>query len=151
MIYIIRVTTGQEKIIAEMLAKKAKAEKLNVYSVVNIDNVKGYLFIEADDENTMTKLTQKMKNVKGFLKQAIAIGEIQNLINIANKQAVNIKIGDIVEMTSGPFKGERARVIKFDETKDQLTVELMDVAVPIPVTINSKTARLAQKAEDADR
>ncbi len=150
MIYVIRVTTGQEKIIAEMLAKKAKAEKLFIYSVVNIENVKGYLFVEAEDENNITKLTQKMKNVKGFLKQAIQVSEIQNLINIANKPNVSIKIGDIVEMTSGPFKGEKARVIKLDEAKDQYTVELIEVAVPIPVTINSKTARLAQKAEDAD-
>ena len=150
MIYVIRVTTGQEKIIAEMLAKKAKAETLFIYSVVNIENVKGYLFVEAEDENNITKLTQKMKNVKGFLKQAIQVSEIQNLINIANKPNVSIKIGDIVEMTSGPFKGEKARVIKLDEAKDQYTVELIEVAVPIPVTINSKTARLAQKAEDAD-
>ena len=150
MIYVIRVTTGQEKIIAEMLAKKAKAEKLFIYSVVNIENVKGYLFVEAEDENNITKLTQKMKNVKGFLKQAIQGSEIQNLINIANKPNVSIKMGEIVEMTSGPFKGEKARVIKLDEAKDQYTVELIEVAAPIPVTINSKTARLAQKAEDAD-
>ncbi|MBU0585898.1 transcription elongation factor Spt5 [Candidatus Micrarchaeota archaeon] len=148
MIYIIRVTTGQEKIIAEMLAKKSKAEKLDIYSVVNVDNIKGYLFVEALDENTMAKLTQKMKNVKGFLKQPIGMDEIKNMISAATKQTTSIKMGDIVEMTSGPFKGERARVILIDEAKDQLTVELMEVAVPIPVTINSKTARLAQKAED---
>jgi transcription termination/antitermination protein NusG len=148
MIYTLRVTTGQEKIVAEMLAKKAKAEKLAIYSVVDVEAIKGYIFVEGADENEVTKLVQKMKNVKGMLKQAIEIKEIENLIKSAGQQAVTVKIGDIVEMTSGPFKGEKARVIKSDEARDELTVELMEVAVPIPVTIKSKTAKLSQKAED---
>lgn len=150
MIFIVRVTTGQEKMVAEMLAKKAKAEKLAVYSVVSVDNIKGYIFIEGSDENEITKLVQKMKNAKGFLKKPVAISEIEGLIKAGSQQAAAIGIGDIVEMTSGPFKGERARVIKADDARDELTVELMEVAVPIPVTIKSKTAKLAQKAEDTE-
>jgi len=150
MIYVIRVTTGQEKIVAEMLGKKAKAEKLAVYSIVSIEAIKGYAFIEAEGENDITKLVQKMKNVKGFLKKSVALSEIEGLIKATNQQAAAIALGDIVEMTSGPFKGERARVIKTDEARDELTVELMEVAVPIPVTIKSKTARLAQRAGDKE-
>ncbi len=150
MIYILRVTTGQEKIVAEMLEKKAKAEKLAIYSLVGIEAIKGYIFVEGADENEVTKLVQKMKNVKGFLKQPVALAEIENLIKSTGPQAAAIKIGDIVEMTAGPFKGERARVIKADEARDELTVELMEVAVPIPVTIKSKTAKLSQKAEDTE-
>jgi transcription elongation factor Spt5 len=72
MIYTIRVTSGQEKILSEILMKKSRAEKLNVYSIVHVENVKGYLFVEASDENTLVKLIQKVKHVKGFLKRAIA-------------------------------------------------------------------------------
>lgn len=150
MIYVLRVTTGQEKIVAEMLAKKAKAEKLAIYSIACIESIKGYIFVEGADENEVTKLVQKMKNVKGFLKQAVQLNEIENLIKATGQQAAAIKVGDIVEMTSGPFKGERARVTKADEAKDELTVELMEVAVRIPVTVKSKTAKLSQKAEDAE-
>ncbi len=150
MIYVLRVTTGQEKIVAEMLGRKTKAEKLAVYSVVAVESIKGYIFVEANDENEITKLVQKMKNVKGFLKKPVQLNEIENLVKAAGQQAAAIKIGDIVEMTSGPFKGERARVIKADEARDELTVELMEVAVPIPVTIKTKTARLSQKAEDVE-
>lgn len=150
MIYTLRVTTGQEKIVAEMLGKKAKAEKLAIYCIVDVDAIKGYIFVEGADENEVTKLVQKMKNVKGLLKQPLEIKEIENLIKATAQQVVTIKIGDIVEMTSGPFKGEKARVIKSDEARDELTVELMEVAVPIPVTIKSKTAKLSQKAEDVE-
>ncbi|RLG18339.1 transcription elongation factor Spt5, partial [Candidatus Micrarchaeota archaeon] len=35
-----------------------------------------------------------------------------------------------------------------DENKDEITVELTEVAVPIPVTIKANTIRTYQKAED---
>lgn len=150
MIHTIRVTSGQEKIIAEILMKKAKAEKLDVYSIVHIENVKGYLFVEAADENTVVKLIQKVKHIKGFLKRPITVAEIENLVKAEKQPALVIESGDIVEMSSGPFKGERAKVLKIDEAKDEITVELIEVAVPIPVTVKSKMVKLFQKAGAGD-
>lgn len=150
MIYTIRVTSGQEKIIAEILNKKSRAEKLDIYSIVNAENVKGYLFVEAVDENSVVKLIQKVKHVKGFLRTPITIEEIEKLIKTSQKPSLSMEVGDIVEMTSGPFKGERAKVTKIDEAKDEITVELIEVAVPIPVTVKSKMAKLFQKAGQAD-
>jgi transcriptional antiterminator NusG len=150
MIHTIRVTSGQEKIIAEILTKKAKAEKLDVYSIVHIENVKGYLFVEAVDENTVVKLIQKVKHIKGFLKRPITAAEIENLVKAEKQPALIIESGDIVEMSSGPFKGERAKVLKIDDAKDEITVELIEVAVPIPVTVKSKMVKLFQKAGAGD-
>jgi transcriptional antiterminator NusG len=146
MIYTIRVTSGQEKILSEILMKKSRAEKLNVYSIVHVENVKGYLFVEASDENTLVKLIQKVKHVKGFLKRPITLAEIENLVKATKQPALAIEQGDTIEMTSGPFKGERAKVLKIDEAKDEITVELIEVAVPIPVTVKSKMVKLFQKA-----
>ncbi|MEW6036166.1 MAG: transcription elongation factor Spt5 [Candidatus Micrarchaeota archaeon] len=150
MIHTIRVTSGQEKIIAEILMKKARAEKLDVYSIVHVENVKGYLFVESNDENTLVKLIQKVKHVKGFLKKPVTVAEIENLVKAEKKPALIIEAGDIVEMSSGPFKGERAKVLKLDEAKDEITVELMEVAVPIPVTVKSKMVKLFQKADQGE-
>jgi len=150
MIYTIRVTSGQEKILSEILMKKSRAEKLNVYSIVHVENVKGYLFVEASDENTLVKLIQKVKHVKGFLKRSILISDIENLIKATKQPALIIAVSDTIEMTSGPFKGERAKVIKIDEAKDEITVELIEVAVPIPVTVKSKMVKLFQKAGQGD-
>ena len=150
MIYIVRVTSGQEKITADILAKKARAERLPVYSVVNPENVKGYLFIEGLDENTVVKLIQRVKHVKGLLRKEVNISEVQKMFTAEKQQALTIANGDSVEMISGPFKGERARVTKVDEAKDEITVELMEVAVPIPVTVKSKMVKLFQKAGSED-
>lgn len=146
MIHTIRVTSGQEKIIAEILMKKAKAEHLDVYSIVHAENVKGYLFVETPDENTLVKLIQKVKHVKGFLRKPVTVEEIKNLLKAEKKPALTIETGDTVEMSSGPFKGERAKVLKIDDAKDEITVELIEVAVPIPVTVKTKMVKLFQKA-----
>jgi transcriptional antiterminator NusG len=146
MIHTIRVTSGQEKIIAEILMKKGKAEKLDIYSIMHVENVKGYLFVETSDENTLVKLIQKVKHVKGFLRQPVTIDEIETLVKAEKQPSMVIERGDIVEMSSGPFKGERAKVLNIDEAKDEITVELIEVAVPIPVTVKSKMVKLFQKA-----
>ncbi len=146
MIFTIRVTTGQERIIAEMLLKKARAEKLNIFSITNVDAVKGYLFIEATDENTAVKLIQRVKHVKGMLKKSIEVKEIENLVTSTKEAVSAVELGDTIEMISGPFKGERARIIKIDVAKDEVTVELVEIAVPIPVTVKTKMIRLFQKA-----
>ena len=150
MIFTIRVTSGQEKILSEILVKKARAEKLGIYSLIYLDAIKGYLFVEAPEENTVVKLIQKVKHVKGLLKTPVTTAEIENLIKAVKKPAVTIAVGDVVEMISGPFKGERARVTQLDEAKDEITVELLEVAVPIPVTVKTKMIRLFQKKGATD-
>lgn len=150
MIFTIRVTSGQERILSEILVKKARAERLGLYSIIHIDTVKGYLFVEASEENTVVKLIQKIKHIKGFLRTPITLEEIKRLITITKKPALTIEIGDMVEMISGPFKGERARVTQHDDAKDEITVELLEVAVPIPVTVKSKMVRLFQKKGATD-
>ena len=71
------------------------------------------------------------------------------MIEAANPAVLSISKGDVVELVSGPFKGEKARVIKIDTNKDEVTVELTEVAVPIPVTIKANTIKVFQKASDA--
>jgi len=144
------VTTGQEKIVSQMLEKKAKAEKLNVYSIAYIENIKGYIFVEVPDKNVLAKLLQKMRHVKGFLAKPVKIEEIEKLIALSKQPTIMLEVGDIVEMTSGPFKGERAKVVKVDEGHDEVTVELIEVAVPIPITVKSKMIKIFQKASDIE-
>lgn len=148
MIFVYRVTAGQEKVVADVLHNKIKKEKLQVYSIAFIDALKGYLIIEAEDEVAARQAAMRIPHIKGVLKRPMTIQDITTLIE-TKAAGVKVNKGDIVELVSGPFKGERARVIKIDETKEECTVELMEVAVPIPVTIKLNTIRIHQKAEDA--
>jgi len=103
--------------------------------------------MEADNEVTARQAAMRIPHIKGVLSKGMDPSELDVLIE-AKAPALAVKKGDLIELISGPFKGEKARVIKIDENKDELTVELTEVAVPIPVTIKSNTIRLYQKAED---
>ncbi|TFG55508.1 MAG: transcription elongation factor Spt5, partial [Methanomassiliicoccus sp.] len=56
-----------------------------------------------------------------------------------------ISEGDVVELVAGPFKGEKARVQKIDESKEEITVELFEATVPSPVTVRGDSVRVLEK------
>jgi transcriptional antiterminator NusG len=51
----------------------------------------------------------------------------------------------VVELIAGPFKGEKARVKQIDEAKEEITVELFEAMVPIPVTVRGDHVRVLEK------
>ena len=67
--------------------------------------------------------------------------EIKGMLE-SKPQEVLLNRGDMVEITSGPFKGEKAKVVRIDNDKEELTVELVEVAVPIPVTLKLNTVKV---------
>jgi len=149
-IYAYRVIAGQEKIVMEMLSKRVKAEKLPIYAIIHFEDMKGYMIVEAEDEMSVRNAGMKIPHIKGVLDKPLTMPDLDPLMEAAAApMSTMVGKGDIVELISGPFKGEKARVIRIDDNKDELTVELTEVAVPIPVTIKANIIRLHQKAEDA--
>ncbi len=148
-IFIYRVTAGQERVVMEMMAKRVKAESMGIWSIVHFEDLRGYMVVEAEDALSARSAGLKIPHIKGVLDKPTSISELEALLASSKPVSARVNKNDIVELISGPFKGERAKVIRIDENKDELTVELTEVAVPIPVTIKSNTIRLYQKAEDA--
>ena len=58
------------------------------------------------------------------------------------------RLRSIVELISGPFKGEKAKVVRIDESREDVVLELIEAAVPIPVTVKGDQIRLIQKEAD---
>ncbi|HIH19503.1 TPA: transcription elongation factor Spt5 [Candidatus Micrarchaeota archaeon] len=148
MIYVYRVTAGQEKVVLDMLMKKIKKETLKVYSIAHFEDLKGYLIVEGEDEVSVRQAGLRIPHIKGVLDRPMAIKDIEGMIEAAKPAVLSVNKGDLVELISGPFKGEKARVIKIDTNKDEVTVELSEVAVPIPVTIKANTIKVFQKASE---
>jgi transcriptional antiterminator NusG len=144
--FVVKVTSGQERIAANMLQNKASKVDLPIYSIMVVEGMRGYIIIEAEDELACRQFITREHNVKGMLPQSLGDDEINKLIQV-KKFAQDIEKGDTVEFTSGPFKGYKAKVLKVDELKSDITVELQDVVVPIPITTKMSTAKVIQKAE----
>jgi len=60
---------------------------------------------------------------------------------------IRVGVGDLVEISMGPFKGSRAKVIRVDEQKEEVTIELIESTVPIPVTVKVDAIKVIEKKE----
>jgi len=146
MYFIIRVTSSQERITADILQNKVEKLAVPVYAIILAEGMRGYLILEAQDENAARALILDEPHVKGILPKPLSEEDLNRMLEI-KKVTQEIGVNDIIEFVSGPFKGYKAKVIKVEQAKEEMTVELMDVAVPIPVTTKSSIARIIQKAE----
>ena len=146
MYFVVRVTSSQEKITADILEHKISKSTIPVHSVVLVEGMRGYLIIEADSEVSVRELIMNEPHVKGMLPKPLSAEELDKML-VVKQHIQEIAVNDKVEFVSGPFKGYKAKVVKVDSAKDEITVELMDVAVPIPVTTKSNSARVIEKAE----
>ncbi|MEM3201790.1 MAG: transcription elongation factor Spt5 [Candidatus Micrarchaeaceae archaeon] len=144
--FVVRVTSSQEKITADILQNKILKANIPVYAIIVTEGMRGYLIVEAENDSAVRELIIDEPHVKGMLPSPLSSEELDKLIE-TRKHVQEIAVNDIVEFSSGPFKGYKAKVMRVDSAKDEITVELMDVVVPIPVTTKSSLARVVQKAE----
>ncbi|MCL5099940.1 MAG: transcription elongation factor Spt5 [Candidatus Marsarchaeota archaeon] len=149
MYFVVKVTSGQERIAASMLQNKASKTDLPIYSIIVVDGVRGYIIVEAEEELSCRSFISKEHNIRGMLSKPLSTEDVEKLIKISTA-VQEIEKDDTIEFTSGPFKGYKARVLKVDDAKSDITVELMDVVVPIPITTKMNTAKIIQKAKSAE-
>jgi len=150
MIYIAKVTTNKEDQAVELIAARAEKKKLELYSVSKPHGLRGYIILEALDREVAEQAALKLPYVKGVLPKSLEYKEIEKMIEPVSIE-VNIEKGDIVELLSEPFKREKAKVVRIDKQKEEVVIELLEAAVPIPITVkldNVKVIRRAQEQSD---
>jgi len=143
MITPIRVVIGREKIALEYLEKEVKLENLDISAILFLEDLKGFIFLEGD-ERDINKVIYGAPHVRGILKKKIDIEEIKRYLT-KEKPSVELNVGDVVEILSGPFKGEKGKITRINESKKEITVELLEAVVPIPLTLSINVVRLVEK------
>ncbi|MFA6268506.1 MAG: transcription elongation factor Spt5 [archaeon] len=145
MIFPIRTTVGQEQLVVDILSSKIAKEDLNIYSIAVVPGLKGYILIEADNEITLRRGITDTPHIKGsgIVKGAVNIEELSGLLE-SKPLMKSIQEGQKVEIVSGPFKGEKAKVTRVNQAKEEVTVELLEAAVKIPVTIKAENIKIIQ-------
>lgn len=148
MIYTIRTTVGRENAIIDALTSKVKNSNLNIGCIFLPAELKGYIFVEGD-EDTINETIKTIPHVKGMIKREVKIDEIRKFLEV-KKIEFKVNRGDVVEIIAGPFKNERGKVTRVDEAKEELTIELLDAAIPIPITIPVDSAKVVEVADKGD-
>jgi transcriptional antiterminator NusG len=142
MIFPVRTTVGQEQLVVDILSSKIAKEELNIYSISVVPGLKGYILIEADNEVTVRRGITDTPHVKGsgIVKGAVNIEELSGLLE-SKPLMKTLQEGQKVEIISGPFKGEKAKITRVNAAKEEVTVELLEAAVKIPVTIKAENIK----------
>ena len=148
----VKTTVGNEIPVSRDLAKKSekdKEERAATYSnatneilaIMAPKDVKGYIFVETMHPDRIPYLGKDVRGYKGEVKGEISIEEIEHYLE--PKPAVTgLELGALLELIDGPFKGERAKIMAIDATKEEVTVQLIESLVPIPVTVNAEAIRM---------
>ena len=146
MIYTVRTTVGQESTVVDILAAKSQKEELEIYSIAIMPGLKGYILVEADNEMTVQRGISGVNHIKGrgVISGQVKIEELSTILSTKPLMDA-IKPDQKVELISGPFKGEKARVIRVNDTKEEVTVELLEATVKIPVTIKAEHIRVIKE------
>lgn len=145
-IIIIKTSIGHEKIVAEAIAGRVKRRGAKVSSILSPATLRGYLLVESDDIDEFKNLIKGIPKVRGVVEGSTTMGQISHLLT-PKPLVAGIVEGDIVELVSGPFKGEKARVQQIDEAKEEITVELFEALISIPVTVKGDCVRVIEKEE----
>ena len=150
MIFIIKVTTNKEEKAVDIISERVEKKKINVYSVSRPHGLRGYVLLEAEDRESAEESVFNLPYVKGIIGKTIGYDEIKNRVE-PSATTVSIKEGDIVEMISEPFKKEKAKVLRIDKQKEEVTVSLLGAVVPLPVTIKIDNVRVIRREEGEER
>ncbi|MEM0132997.1 transcription elongation factor Spt5 [Acidiplasma sp.] len=155
-IIIAKCTIGKELDIAIDLSNHGEKDKDDrkksnpnaeneIMAIMSPYEIKGYFFIETMHVDRVELLARQIRGFKGLVSGEIDISEIEKYLT--PKPAVTgLEMGALVEIVEGPFKGERAKITSIDAAREEVTVQLIESMVPIPVTVKAEAIRNLDKA-----
>ena len=135
-LFAVRTTGGQEKVVLRLLETKMKNGGLNIQSILLVDNLKGYIVVEAQEPQEMFNAIQGLRHVKGQLRGEMQYSEIEPYL-IKKSTVSELVVDGVVEIIGGPFKGMKATITRVDHEKEEATVILLDAPYQLPVTVDA--------------
>ena len=150
-IFALRTAANREDQVIDYLVSKlaSSKSKSNILSVVRPHGMRGYVFVEAASRQDAEMGCAGVPYARGLLPGEIPYAEIEHMLEQV-KVEMNIRKSDIVEVISGPFKRENAKVIRINKQKEEIVVELLEAAVPIPITVSMDAVKVIRRENDGD-
>jgi len=134
--FAVRTTGGQEKVVMGLLENRIKLKKLNLQSVLLLENLKGYVVIEVIDANAAFDALQGIRHIRGQLRGELQFKDIEGYL-VKKSTVSELSVDQVVEIIGGPFKGMKATITRIDHDKEEATVILLDAPYQLPVTVDA--------------
>ena len=146
-IFSIKTQVGKEQNAADMINSRAKKSKIDIPAILVTPELRGYIFVESYNNELIKDMIKTISYVRNMLEGDIPINQIEHFLTPASAVS-KITEGDVVEMVAGPFRGETAKVTHIDDTKEEITVELFEAMVPIPITVRGEQVRIIKRKDE---
>ena len=167
-LYIVKTAISSEQRVAdEMNARLSGSGSLSdvqdeIFSVLHPNGMRGYLFVESSAQHHVEKLIGRtggrdrktrgpilstpLKNAKSVLGSE---APLEDVLPYLEPKAVTsgIDVGCIVEIVSGAFQGEKARVVSVSESKEEVSMELYEQPIPMTLNMRGDHVRVIERVE----
>lgn len=139
-LYAVKVTNGQERTVSLMLADKAMVEGLQIAAILAPTELRGYIIVEARTPHIVDELIRGMRHTRERVQGTISPNEVDHYIE-TRPVVEGLEEGTLVEVIAGPFKGMQARIVRVDAPKEEVTIEILEAAFTLPITVHADYVR----------
>ncbi|MCD6530473.1 transcription elongation factor Spt5 [Candidatus Bathyarchaeota archaeon] len=146
-IFAVRTTAGQEKNVADLISARIELKKIPIKSILVPESLRGYIFLEAEGPHYVEEAIAGVKHIRSRVPGKVDLSEVERYI-VSKPVIEELEVNDIIEIISGPFKGMRAKITRIDRSKNEVTLELLEAAFTLPITVHSDYVKLVEKAKE---
>ncbi|XVE60194.1 hypothetical protein DITRI_Ditri05aG0108300 [Diplodiscus trichospermus] len=125
-LWMVKCAIGRERETAVCLMQKYidKGSELQIRSVIALDHLKNYIYIEADKEAHVREAVKGLRNIFATKIMLVPIKEMTDVLSVESK-AIDLSRDTWVRMKIGTYKGDLAQVVDVDNVRQRVTVKLI--------------------------
>lgn len=126
-LWMVKCAIGREREAAVCLMQKAldKGPELQIKSVVALDHLKNYIYIEADKEAHVREACKGLRLIYSSTTiTLVPIKEMTDVLSVESK-SMDLSRDSWVRMKIGTYKGDLAKVVDVDNVRQKVTVKLI--------------------------
>ncbi|PPD80564.1 hypothetical protein GOBAR_DD22507 [Gossypium barbadense] len=125
-LWMVKCAIGHERETAVCLMQKCidKGSELQIRSVIALDHLKNYIYIEADKEAHVREAVKGLRTIFAAKIMLVPIREMTDVLSVESK-AADLSRDTWVRMKIGTYKGDLAQVVDVDNVRQRVTVKLI--------------------------
>ncbi|PRQ24879.1 putative translation protein SH3 [Rosa chinensis] len=124
-LWMVKCAIGKEREVAACLMQKyIDKPELNIRSVIALDHLKNYIYVEAEKEAHVREACKGLRNIFTQKIALVPIREMTDVLSVESK-AIDISRDTWVRMKIGIYKGDLAKVVDVDNVRQRVTVKLI--------------------------
>jgi len=131
---------GQERNVTRMLADKAKVKDLPIAAILAPIELKGYIIVETAAPHAVDQLIRGMRHTRERVQGLVDPAEVVHYLE-TRPVVEGLEVGVLVEVVAGPFRGMKAKIVRVDVSKEEVTVELLEATFTLPITVHADYVR----------